>query len=101
LSAAANYLENAKLRLARAITFIDTRQDLGLTGKLMPFLRLRGTLGAELTRYEWESGHYTLRALLKVITPDTNLNADPPAAPKPKGLDAFLEKQVNAGEQDH
>jgi hypothetical protein len=60
------YLENAKFRLARVISYADHHMGLRLTEPLMPFLRLRGTLGAELTRYEWESAHYALRALFKV-----------------------------------
>jgi hypothetical protein len=70
----------------------DHHKGLRLTEPLMPFLRLRGTLGAELTRYEWESAHYALRALFKVIAPDTSLEAKSPTLPKPKGLDAFLDK---------
>jgi hypothetical protein len=80
------YLENAKLRLARAITILDGSPD---SRELMRHLRLRG-LGAELTRYEWESAHYALRALLKIIAPETQISADPPTAPEPKGLDKFL-----------
>jgi hypothetical protein len=86
------YLENAKFRLARAIAYADHHKGIRLTEPLMPFLRLRGTLGAELTRYEWESAHYALRELFKVIAPDTGLEAKLPTLPKPKGLDAFLDK---------
>ncbi len=39
------YLENAKFRLARAIGYADAHKGLKLTNDLMPFLRLRGTLG--------------------------------------------------------
>jgi hypothetical protein len=84
------YLENAKFRLARAIGYADAHKGLKLTDELMPFLRLRGTHGAELTRYEWESAHYALRALFKVIAPHTSLTGTRPTLPKPKGLDAFL-----------
>jgi hypothetical protein len=73
-------LENAKYRLARAIWYADTHKGLKLTAELMSFLRLRGTHGAHLTRYEWESAHYALRTLLKVISPGTSLTATPRAA---------------------
>ena len=77
-------MENAKFRLARAIAYADHHKCTRLTEPLMPFLRLRGTLGAELTRYEWESAHYALRELFKVIAPDTGLEAKSPTLPKPK-----------------
>jgi hypothetical protein len=85
------YLENAKFRLARAITYADNYKSTRLTEPLMWFLRLRSTLGAELTRYEWESAHYALRQLFKVIAPDDALEAEKPTLPKPNDLDAFLE----------
>jgi hypothetical protein len=84
------YLENAKFRLVQAITYADAHKGLKLTGEFLPFLRLRGTHGVELTRYEWESAHYALRALFKIIAPDTSLNANLPALPKPTGLEAFF-----------
>jgi hypothetical protein len=88
------YLENAKFRLARAITYADTYKSTRLTEPLMPYLRLRGTHGAELTRYEWESAHYALRELFKVIAPDDALEAKKPTLPKPNDLDAFLEARL-------
>jgi len=57
----------------------------------MPFLRLTGTMGVELTRYEWESAHYALRLLFKIIEPDAPIQAQLPNAPKPKGLEEFLD----------
>ena len=84
------YLENTKFRLERAISYADHHKNLKLTGELMRFLRLKGTLGAELTRYEWESAHYVLRALFKVIAPDTELIATPPTPSQPKDPDALL-----------
>ncbi len=86
------YLENAKFRLASAIAYADHHKGTRLTERLMPFLRLRGMRGAELTRYEWESAHYALRKLFKVIAPDTDLEAKSPTLPKPEGLDAFLHR---------
>jgi hypothetical protein len=57
---------------------------------LLPFLRLTGTMGVELTRYEWESAHYVLRSLFNVLEPKTLMEAKKPAAPKPRGLEEFL-----------
>jgi hypothetical protein len=65
------YLENAKLRLSLSVPFSDHYHQTNLTAKLMPFLRLQGFKGKELTRYEWECAHYVLRELLRVICPDT------------------------------
>ena len=48
------------------------------------------TLGADLTRYEWEGAHYTLRSLFKIIARDSDLEVTPPSAPKPKGLERFM-----------
>jgi hypothetical protein len=46
-------------------------------------------MGVELTRYEWESAHYALRLLFKIIEPKTEIAANPPGAPKPKELEEF------------
>lgn len=85
------YLENAKFRLTQAVFQLDhVNKSNELTKNLNPFLRLRGTLGAELTRYEWEAAHYVLRHLLRVLDPTTKLAANPPSAPKPKGISAIF-----------
>ena len=86
------YLENAKLRLGRAVAYSDTHKGVQLNELLMPFLQLRGIHGAEFTRYEWESAHYALRELLKVIDPKTILVAKIPTVPKPSGLEEFFGK---------
>jgi hypothetical protein len=52
----------------------------GSAQKLLQFLRLRGTLGIELTEYEWESAHYVTRAILKVIAPEAGIEAKEPVA---------------------
>jgi hypothetical protein len=75
------YLENAKLRLERSVHFSDHYHHTSLTAKLMPFLRLQGFNGKELTRYEWESAHYVLRELLLVICPDSAAAPSQPELP--------------------
>jgi hypothetical protein len=78
------YLENAKLRLSLSVDFSDHYYQTKLHGVLMPFLRLKGYRGKELTRYEWESAHYVLRELLRVICPDTKATPVRPVLPEPK-----------------
>ena len=78
------YIENH----ARAF---NLNENPGVVAKVMPFLRLTGTMGVELTRYEWESAHYALRLLFKIIEPDAPIQAQLPNAPKPKGLEEFLD----------
>jgi hypothetical protein len=87
------YLENAKIRLSQVATFIEShasvfglKKNSEVLAKVMPFLRLTGTMGVELTRYEWESAHYALRLLFGIIEPDAPLEAKPPQVPRPKGL---------------
>jgi len=75
------YLENAKLRLGRAIELSDHYKSTHLHGALLPFLRLRGTEGVELTQWEWESAHYVLRAIFNVISPDKLIEAKVPSLP--------------------
>jgi hypothetical protein len=77
------YLENAKLRLSLSVNFSDNYYKTKLNPVLMPFLRLKGYRGKELTRYEWESAHYVLRELLQVICPDTNAKPVKPVLPEP------------------
>jgi hypothetical protein len=91
------YLENAKFRLSNAIGYVESHATAfglddkpGLAARLMPFLRLTGTMGVEMTRYEWETAHYVLRCLFKVIEPKTSIEAKKSDAPKPSGLEEFL-----------
>jgi hypothetical protein len=92
------YLENAKFRLSNAASYIEhharafnLNDSAEVLAKIMPFLRLTGTLGVELTRYEWDSAHYALRLLFKIIKPDTNMQAKPPDVPKPEDLQESTE----------
>jgi hypothetical protein len=76
------YLENAKYRLARACGISDEYKKTKLHGDLMKYLRLKGTRGVDLTRYEWESLHFVLRSIFKVIAPDTKLKPVEPLLPR-------------------
>ena len=91
------YLENAKIRLSQAATFIEAHANAfglklnpGVLAETMPLLQLSGTMGVELTRYEWESAHYALRRLFRIIEPDASIEARPPEAPEPQGLQEIL-----------
>ncbi len=91
------YLENAKFRLSEATMYVENHarafnldDNPQLLAKLMPFLRLTGTMGVDLTRYEWESAYYALRFLFKFVEPNTPMEAKPPEAPKPKALEGLL-----------
>ena len=75
------YLENAKLRLMRAIELSDHYKKTKLHEALTSFLRLRGTQGVELTEYEWECAHYVLRNIFRVLAPDSNLKIVKPGLP--------------------
>ena len=85
------YLENAKFRIAQASSMSDHYNKTN-TREVMQFLRLKGTMGVELTRYEWESAHYALRIMLKVLDPTTQLEARKPEAPKPTALEKLFVK---------
>ncbi len=87
------YLENAKLRLSHAAQYIDNhkaafyqkdKKDLG--PQVLPFLRMTGTMGVDLTRYEWESAHYALRLIFHVLAPKARIKANLPNVPQPKPL---------------
>jgi hypothetical protein len=87
------YLDNAELRLSQVASFVEShasafglKKSPGVLAEIMPFLRLTGTLGVELTRYEWEAAHYALRYLFKIAEPSTTLEVKHPTAPKPKCL---------------
>jgi hypothetical protein len=86
------YLENAKFRIAQASTMSDHYNKTKTHADVMQFLRIKGTMGVELTRYEWESAHYALRVMLKVLDPSTKLEARKPEAPKPTALEQLFEK---------
>ena len=81
---------NSGAKKRRANEYADVNLGTQLTSDLMSLLRLRGTHGEELTRHKWESGHYALRVLLKMVDPASDLTAKMPTAPKPKGLDKFF-----------
>jgi hypothetical protein len=76
------YLENAKLRLARAIGFSDHYKHTELHDTLIRHLRLRGTDGIDLTQWEWESAHYVLRAIFKIIAPEAQIELTIPPLPR-------------------
>jgi hypothetical protein len=82
------YLENAKNRLAYAVTIADEYMNGNVHATVMPMLRLRGTSNEEkgkgdraLTRYEWECAHRALRILLKILDPTCNLAIENPKMP--------------------
>lgn len=81
------YLENAKLRLAQAVTYSDTHFGTKLTSVLLPHLRLSGIMGKDMTRFEWESAHYVLRSLLINICKGTTIQANSPKSPPPDIID--------------
>jgi hypothetical protein len=76
------YLENAKLRLGRSIEMCDHYKETKFHGELLPFLRLRGTHGIDLTEHEWECAHYVLRSILKILWPQTQIQAKKPILPR-------------------
>ena len=76
------YLENAKLRLSRAIQLSDHYKQTNLHEALTPSLRLRGTQGVELTEYEWECAHYVWREIFAILAPSDKLEAKKPNLPR-------------------
>jgi hypothetical protein len=85
------YLENAEHRLNTAVLYSDIHLKTNVQGELLPLLRMAGRFDVELTQHEWESAHYVLRRLLKVIDPAATVEPVKPGPIRPKGLDAFYE----------
>lgn len=85
------YLDNAKFRLQQASSYSDQQNKTTTLGETVrPLLQLKGTMGAHLTRNEWESVHCALRLIFKVIEPDIEIEARFPHL-QPPGLEPFFE----------
>jgi hypothetical protein len=84
------YLDDAKLRIERASSYADHHLKTDSRRYVVPHLRLRGTHGVTLTEWEWESAHYALRYLLKILHPATEIKAVQPNSPRPEGVENVL-----------
>jgi hypothetical protein len=84
------YLDDAKLRIERTSSYADHHLKSDSIRYVRPNLRLRGTMGVSLTEWEWESAHYALRYMLKILDPDTKLAPVQPNLPRPEGLESVL-----------
>lgn len=83
------YLDDAKLRVERASMYADHHLKTDSRRYVLSNLRLRGTMGISLTEWEWESAHYALRYMLRILDPQTKAVPVQPNAPRPDGLEAF------------
>ena len=84
------YLDDAKLRVERASAYADHHLKTDSRRYVLPNLRPRGTMGIPLTEWEWESAHYALRYLLRILDPETKAVPVKPNAPRPEGLEAVM-----------
>jgi hypothetical protein len=84
------YLDDAKLRIERACTYADHHLKTDSRRYVITHLRLRGTNGVPLTEFEWESAHYALRHMLKILHPQTTVAPIKPSSPRPEGLEALM-----------
>jgi len=83
------YLDDAKLRIERASAFVDRHKTVDTRRQVVHHLRLIGTRSIPLTEFEWESAHYALRIMMKVLNPTTSLVPVAPQAPRPEGIEAL------------
>ncbi|WP_425991075.1 hypothetical protein [Afipia sp. DC4300-2b1] len=82
------YLDDAKLRIERASAYADHHLKSDSRRFVIHNLRLRGTMGIPLTEWEWESAHFALRYMLRVLDPQTKATPKQPNLPRPEGLEA-------------
>jgi hypothetical protein len=84
------YLDDAKLRIERASAYADHHLKTDSRRYVLRNLRLRGTLGVSLTEWEWESAHFALRYMLRILDPQAKVQPVQPNSPRPEGLEAVM-----------
>jgi hypothetical protein len=82
------YLDDAKLRIERASAYADHHLKTDSRRHVVQHLRLRGTMGAPLTEWEWECAHFALRHMLLILDPQTSVKSIKPNSPRPEGVES-------------